>query len=157
MHPSVGTEAEIAAREETRKKMEALRLSRAHLEPYVLALQELKDWGYIVEIPSGPGGDRPSDEGSIKKCDRCSQQFKVKRREEADECIYHYGKPFTTRANGNRIRSVFKGCRLLIQWFLFVYFRREAAVIHMLLPTSRGRRMSTRTACILRVCSRRAP
>lgn len=86
--------------------MDALRLTRAHLEPYVLAVQELKDWGYIVDVPPGPGGDRPSEEGAVKKCDRCGQQFKVKRREEADECVFHYGRPYTVKANGKYISTL---------------------------------------------------
>ncbi|KIP10709.1 hypothetical protein PHLGIDRAFT_11157 [Phlebiopsis gigantea 11061_1 CR5-6] len=84
-HPSVGTEGQIAKREEDRKKLQALKITVEQLEPYALTQDEMKQWGYIVDIPAGPGGDRPSEEGSIMKCERCNQQFKVKRREEADE------------------------------------------------------------------------
>ncbi|KAL4241936.1 REXO1/REXO3 family protein [Abortiporus biennis] len=103
-HPSVGTQSEVIAKEEDRKKMESLRLTSSHLEAYVLSMDQMKTWGYIVEIPEGVGGDRPSEEGSIKKCERCKQPFKVKRREEADECIYHWGKAFSRTENGERRR-----------------------------------------------------
>lgn len=99
-HPSVGTESDIATREEARKKIDALRLTASHLEHHVLSVDDMKKWGYIVEIPSGVGGDRPSEEGSVKTCERCGQPFKVKRRDEADQCLYHWGKPFSTKANG---------------------------------------------------------
>lgn len=63
-------------------------------------MPELATWGYFVEIPEGAGGDNPSQEGKIAKCERCTQPFLVKRKEEADECIYHWGKPYTTKING---------------------------------------------------------
>ncbi len=100
-HSSVGTEAEIQKREETRKQLESLRLTSSDLEPYVMSMDEMKKWGYIVEIPPGVGGDRPSEEGSIQKCERCNQQFKVKRKEEADECRFHWGRPYTRTSDGS--------------------------------------------------------
>lgn len=99
-HASVGTEAEVQAREEMRKKVAALRLSGAQLEPYVLSLDDLKKWGYIVEVPDGPGGDKPHEEGGVMTCDRCNQKFQVKRQEDADECRFHWGKAFTSKVNG---------------------------------------------------------
>ena len=99
-HASVGTEEEVIAREEMRKKMTALRLTAAQLEPYVLSVDEMKTWGYIVEIPAGPGGDKPHEEGSVMTCERCNQKFLVKRREQADQCRYHWGKPYSSKVNG---------------------------------------------------------
>ncbi|OBZ70194.1 RNA exonuclease 3 [Grifola frondosa] len=49
-HPSVGTEDDVAAREELRTKMESLRLTSSHLEPYILSVDDMKRWGYVVEI-----------------------------------------------------------------------------------------------------------
>ncbi|GBE79712.1 ribonuclease H-like protein [Sparassis latifolia] len=103
-HPSVGTECDVTKREEARKKMEALRLTASQLEPYVLSVDEMRRWGYIVDIPPGSGGERSSEEGSIKTCERCRQQFKVKRAEEADECVFHWGKPYSSKVNGERRR-----------------------------------------------------
>ncbi|KAI0773440.1 Rexo1 protein [Irpex lacteus] len=102
-HPSVGTAGDIAKREEEQKKLQSLNLTVSHLEPYVLSEEEMRAWGYIVEIPEGTGGDKPSEEGSLQKCDRCNQPFQVKRMEEADQCIFHWGKPFTSKANGSRV------------------------------------------------------
>ncbi|KZT12482.1 Rexo1 protein [Laetiporus sulphureus 93-53] len=103
-HPSVGTEGEIAARADTRKKLAALRLTAAQLEPYMLTMEEMRRWGYVVEIPPGPGGTRPSEVGVVKTCERCGQAFKVKPKGEADECVFHWGKALTTKANGEKRR-----------------------------------------------------
>ena len=97
----MGTEADIATRAEEKAKMESLKLSADHLEPYVLTVDDMRIWGYVVEIPEGVGGDRPSEEGSLKKCERCGEPFMVKRREEADECVFHWGRPFLNKANGS--------------------------------------------------------
>ena len=104
-HPSVGTESEVLAREEARKKVAALRLNAKQLEPYLLTMDQMRQWGYIVEIPPGPGGDKPHEEGGIMTCDRCTQKFVVKRQEEADQCRFHWGKAFTSRLNGEHRRS----------------------------------------------------
>jgi RNA exonuclease 1 len=99
-HTSVGTESELLARAESRKTLDSLRLTYEILEPYVLSISDLVTWGYFVQIPEGTGGDNPSQEGKVAKCERCTQPFLVKRQEEADECIYHWGKPYTTKING---------------------------------------------------------
>lgn len=99
-HPSVGTEGELAARVEAQKALQSVQITRAKMEPFVLSLDDLKKWGYLTELPDGPGGDVPSLEGKVAKCERCSHPFMVKRMEEADECIYHWGKPYTATVNG---------------------------------------------------------
>ncbi|KAI0650783.1 ribonuclease H-like protein [Trametes meyenii] len=108
-HPSVGTEGEVQARGEMRKKVAALRLTAAQLEPYVLSADDMTRWGYVVAVPPGPGGERPHDEGAVKMCERCAQHFVVKRREDADECRFHWGKPFTSKVNGEK-RRVYTCC-----------------------------------------------
>ncbi|KAI0638158.1 ribonuclease H-like protein [Trametes polyzona] len=108
-HASVGTDSEVLAREEMRKKVAALRLTAAQLEPYVLSLDDMKKWGYVVDVPPGPGGDKPHEEGNVMTCERCNQKFQVKRRELADECRFHWGKPFSSRVNGEK-RRVYTCC-----------------------------------------------
>ena len=99
-HPSVGTEAEIIARAEAQNSLESLHLSRELLEPLVHSVDELKTWGYFLDMPPGPGGDQPSSEGMTAKCDRCAQYFQVKRKETAEKCTYHWGKPYSTQVDG---------------------------------------------------------
>lgn len=98
-HPSVGTENDVITRAEAQKSLESLHLSRDRLDSLVHSVEELKKWGYHVDIPSGPGGEQPSLEGKLAKCDRCTQPFLVKR-EVAETCIYHWGKPYNVRVNG---------------------------------------------------------
>ncbi|KAG5639273.1 hypothetical protein H0H81_004934 [Sphagnurus paluster] len=99
-HTSVGTEGDLSARAEARKSIQALRLTRNHLESFVMSKEDMLRWGYFVDIPEGPGGIEPSLEGKVAKCERCAQPFLVKRKEVADNCIHHWGKPFTTKVNG---------------------------------------------------------
>ncbi|EKM59227.1 uncharacterized protein PHACADRAFT_113612 [Phanerochaete carnosa HHB-10118-sp] len=100
-HPSVGTEEEVAKRAEERKKLQSLKIMPSNLDPYILSPEQMRTWDYVVEIPPGPGGERPSEEGAVMKCERCGQPFKVKRMEEADECVFHWGKPFSSKTNGS--------------------------------------------------------
>ena len=99
-HDSVGTEEELAARAEARKSLQSLRLTRAHLDPLLHPLAILENAGYVVRVPDEPGSTQPSSEGKTAKCERCSQVFVVKRKNEADMCIHHWGRPRTTRING---------------------------------------------------------
>ncbi|KAJ6539436.1 ribonuclease H-like domain-containing protein [Mycena capillaripes] len=108
-HPSVGTEEEVIARAEALKTRKSLRLTRAHIEHLILSKEDLKLWGFILDIPEGVGGDQPSLENKIAKCDRCGKAFLVKRKEEADCCMYHWGKPITRTASGQRER-VYRCC-----------------------------------------------
>ena len=101
-HPSVGTQAEIAKREADKQKLSSLRLTVAHLETYILSMDSMQKWGYITEVPAGEGGSRPSEEGAVQKCERCNESFMVKRKEEADECLYHWGRKFVNKQNGKR-------------------------------------------------------
>ncbi|KLO08284.1 hypothetical protein SCHPADRAFT_944602 [Schizopora paradoxa] len=103
-HDSVGTEGMRQKRRDEYDRLRALTLTRKHLEQHILSLEEMKLWGYIVEIPEGPGGDRPSDEGKTRDCERCGKVFEVKRKEDAEECVFHWGRPFTSRTNGERAR-----------------------------------------------------
>ncbi|KAF7352711.1 Exonuclease domain-containing protein [Mycena venus] len=112
-HPSIGTEEEVIARAEALKSRKSLRLTRAKVEHLIVSKEDLELWGFILDIPDGVGGDQPSLENKIAKCDRCGKPFTVKRKDEADECIYHWGKPITrtrtTSGTGQRER-VFRCC-----------------------------------------------
>jgi len=100
IHDSVGTEDELVTRAEARKSLQSLHLTRAHLEPLLHSPAILEKAGYVVCVPDEPGGIQPSSEGKTTKCERCGQVFVIKRKSEADECIYHWGRPHTARING---------------------------------------------------------
>ncbi|KAJ7047275.1 ribonuclease H-like domain-containing protein [Mycena alexandri] len=103
-HPSVGTEEEVQARAEALKSRKTLRVTRANLEHLILSREDLELWGFLLEIPDGVGGDQPSLENKIAQCDRCSKSFLVKRKDEAEECIYHWGKPVSRTVSGQKVR-----------------------------------------------------
>ncbi|KAL0566277.1 RNA exonuclease 3 [Marasmius crinis-equi] len=103
-HSSVGTDEEIAARTEAQKSLKALRLTRSILEPFILSRPDLEKWGYIVEIPDGPGGHEPSLEGQLAKCERCGEPFMVRHDPDPNECFHHWGRPYGRQVNGKRTR-----------------------------------------------------
>lgn len=144
-HASVGTEADVQAREETLKRVASLRLSASQLDPYVLSMNDLRKWSYIVDVPSDPGGDRPHDEGSIKTCERCTEKFVVKRREEAERCRFHWGKAFSSRMNGKHAIQ----CSAMAHLTATTAHRRKAACIHVLFEDTRRRRLRGWPPCLL--------
>jgi hypothetical protein len=107
-------------------------------------MDDMRNWGYIIDMPDGPGGSKPNLEGYTMKCERCSQPYMVRSTALADECHYHYGKQFSQKVNGENSE------RPLCQRLMFILCRREIAVIYMLLKTNiRGGRMCQRPACLL--------
>ncbi|KAL0949464.1 hypothetical protein HGRIS_009518 [Hohenbuehelia grisea] len=103
-HPSVGTEGDLVHREAARKSIKALSVTRKHLDSHVLSVEDMTKWGYVTSVPEGEGGSEPSIEGKVSKCERCAQPFQVKRKEEAEQCVYHWGRPYTTMNEGKRLR-----------------------------------------------------
>ena len=99
-HPSVGTEDEIAARADAEKSLKSLRLTRTNLGPYIHSIPELEKWGYLTAIPDLPGGDEPSIEGKLAKCERCGDPFMVKSNPNPTECLHHWGRPYGRQVDG---------------------------------------------------------
>lgn len=83
----------------------------------LMSMEQLGTWGFMTDIPPGPGGDQPSLEGKVATCERCGQPFQVKRMKEADECVYHWGKPYSTKINGEQLS--------LLSWIILIGRRRE--------------------------------
>lgn len=98
-HESVGTEANCQARANARKLS---RVEEPHLESALLTREQMATWGYVLDVPEGPGGDKPSAEGDNMTCERCMQRFVVtpigQGKDEA--CSFHWGRPYTTTLNG---------------------------------------------------------
>ena len=99
-HVSVGTERTIKHRKEQLQLLHNLKLNRETMLPYVLSDEMLRKWDYLLSVPDGLGGSQPSEEGKTKICERCRKQFIVKRKEEAEECIFHWGRTYSSRVNG---------------------------------------------------------
>lgn len=108
-HPSVGTEGTLAARATELASLSSFHLRASHLQSVLLTPQQMEDYSYIASIPDGPGGDRPSELGNEVKCERCGEQFVVQSNPGAEECTFHWGKPFTSKVQGVRER-VYRCC-----------------------------------------------
>lgn len=98
-HESVGTEAACQARANARS---LCRVEPHHLEDVLLTREQLQAWGFMVEVPQGRGGDRPSEEGNEMVCERCTQRFVVTRMGQGKDeaCSFHWARPYTTTLNG---------------------------------------------------------
>jgi RNA exonuclease 1 len=101
-HASVGTNAELLAREETKASFAALTLTRAHLAPLVLSADALAAWGYVVAAPPGPGGTHVSEAGKAQRCERCGTHFEVAPADTAQACVHHHGKIRSVQMDGAR-------------------------------------------------------
>ena len=88
--------------------MDSLRLTRDHLLPLLSSEDEMRRWGYIIDVPDGPGGSKPSEVGNTMTCERCAQPYQVKPKDQvSEECVYHYGKQFTQLINGKLLSNYF--------------------------------------------------
>lgn len=70
----------------TVRKAKALTMDRETLLAY----------DYVVDIPEGPGGNIPTEEGGNMKCERCAADYIVHgNMSEAEKtaCVYHWGRP----------------------------------------------------------------
>ncbi|EIW82112.1 ribonuclease H-like protein [Coniophora puteana RWD-64-598 SS2] len=103
-HPSVGTEEEITKRAESKKEIECLKLTASLLQPLLMTSETMKKWGYITDVPDGPGSTSPHAEGEVFTCERCSLSYRVESRPSPSECTHHWGRPFTRSVNGERLR-----------------------------------------------------
>ncbi|KAF5390620.1 hypothetical protein D9757_002712 [Collybiopsis confluens] len=106
-HPSIGTEGDLSARAEAKKSITALHVTAALLAPYIPSLDQLKAWGYIVDVPPGPSHAEPSLLGKPVKCERCGELFVVRMLQEQDpgkeECLHHWGRISSRIANGKNV------------------------------------------------------
>lgn len=70
---------------ETERLKQKLEDDKGRLEPvklrqlgFVHSKETLAKFGYDVEMPIGLGGDQATEEGNVKKCDRCGKEYIVK-------------------------------------------------------------------------------
>ncbi|KAF8743385.1 EXOIII protein, partial [Rhizoctonia solani] len=113
-HPSVGTNGAIDARKAEAEAAKNSTLKRSQLQSALLSREQLTQWGYLVQVPEGPGGTRVSDEGRQATCERCQALFVVhapqseEERHSFERCAYHWGKPYVNRSGG--IREMIHRC-----------------------------------------------
>ena len=110
-------------------------------------------WGYVVDIPEGPGGDKPSEEGGVMKCERCKQPKQVRRMEEAEECLYHWGRLLTKKVSGMGQQRKWSDRTTTDT----AYHRRESKTVHVLFGPIHFRRwLRSRSTRLLRIRSCRS-
>ncbi|GAA5891701.1 hypothetical protein JCM6882_006172 [Rhodosporidiobolus microsporus] len=83
------------------------RLTRERVGRWVHDRETLGRFGYPVEVPEGEGGDRVTEEGNVRECDRCKKEYVVKGALGEDElhaCSYHFGRMVTEKIAGTRQR-----------------------------------------------------
>ncbi|KAJ1309204.1 hypothetical protein OPQ81_004873 [Rhizoctonia solani] len=108
-HPSVGTNGTIEARKAEAEAAKNSTVKRAQLQSALLTRDQLTQWGYLAEVPEGPGGTRVSDEGRQTTCERCQSLFVVRapqseeeRKEMSERCTYHWGRTYVNKTGGVR-------------------------------------------------------
>ncbi|KAL8281117.1 hypothetical protein RQP46_006475 [Phenoliferia psychrophenolica] len=102
-----GTLEDDLEREKARTEEEKGRLTRARIARYVSSKELLAKYDYMVEVPPGPGGDRPTEEGNLRKCERCKEEFTVRReldQVDRQKCHFHYGRMVTEVLGGVKQR-----------------------------------------------------
>ncbi|BGP16917.1 hypothetical protein JCM10213_007362 [Rhodosporidiobolus nylandii] len=102
-----GTLEDEAARLAASAEEEKGRLTRARVGKFVHGREALRQFGYVLEVPEGPGGDRVTEEGNMRHCDRCNKEFVVKGEldeEDRQACSFHHGRMVTQKIAGVRQR-----------------------------------------------------
>ncbi|SCV71928.1 BQ2448_4622 [Microbotryum intermedium] len=98
-----GTLEDDLARQKAREEEYKGRLTRERVEKFTHDVETLRKFDYVVEVPQGVGGDRPTEEGNLRRCDRCGTEFKVSNElteAERTACSYHFGKMITEKHRG---------------------------------------------------------
>ncbi|GAA5893502.1 hypothetical protein JCM8208_000817 [Rhodotorula glutinis] len=102
-----GTLEDEAVRLAKAAEEEKGRLTARRVAKFVHPVETLRRFDYPVELPPGPGGDRPSEEGNVRKCDRCTAEFTVRGDLDSDgrqACQYHFGRMVTEKIGGQKQR-----------------------------------------------------
>ncbi|GAA6062967.1 hypothetical protein JCM10212_005726 [Sporobolomyces blumeae] len=102
-----GTIEQDAERQAQRARDEEGRLTRARTEGFVHDRATLERFGYMLDVPEGPGGDQITEQGKVRNCDRCKKEFVVQAElspADKEACAYHFGKMITEKIAGTRQR-----------------------------------------------------
>jgi RNA exonuclease 1 len=73
-----GTLEDDAERAKKLEEEEKGKLTMERVEKFVSTKEVLEKFDYVVEVPAGRGGAAPTEEGNVRKCDRCGTEFVVK-------------------------------------------------------------------------------
>ena len=74
-----GTLEDDLDREKRRTEAEKGKLTRTRITRYVSSKELLAKYDYMLQVPDGEGGDQPTEEGNLRKCERCKEEWTVRR------------------------------------------------------------------------------
>ncbi len=98
-----GTLEQDNARKARIEEEEKSRLTAERVERYLASRKDLQTYGYVVEVPEGEGGEQETEEGNVRKCERCGVDYLVHADlSEADKvvCSYHFGRQIMEKIKG---------------------------------------------------------
>ncbi|KAG8899811.1 RNA exonuclease 3 [Tulasnella sp. 403] len=141
-HTSVGTESEVHARAAAAKEYPSLKLTPADLDAAILSSDQLTTWGFMTEVPEawGQGGGAPNHVGKKAQCERCDNEFVVRADPVANECQFHWGRPWARKVEGKRKKFYtccqeecpHEGCTRGVH----VFYETDAEALHYRYPFS---------------------
>lgn len=73
-----GTLEEEAIRLKAAEEFEKGRLTTERVRKFVSKKEILENYDYMIEVPPGRGGEEPTEEGNVRKCDRCGTEWGVR-------------------------------------------------------------------------------
>ena len=84
-----GTLEDDARKAKERAEKAKGKLTPSRLLKYIADKEKLAKYDYVIEIPGGPGGDEPTEEGNKRTCSRCAREYVVKAELE-EVCPYSF-------------------------------------------------------------------
>lgn len=72
-----GTLEDDASRLAVLAEKEKGRLTRKRVEGFLPSVDVLRQFDYVTQVPDGVGGDKVSEDGNTRKCERCKREFVV--------------------------------------------------------------------------------
>ena len=73
-----GTLEDDIERAQKAEEDERSRLTPERILQFVSSRDTLQLYDYVVDIPDGLGGSAPTEEGNLRKCDRCGKDWRVR-------------------------------------------------------------------------------
>lgn len=108
-HPSLGIQSKYLAAQAVLLAEQSSPFKPEIVARFVLSPEDLVKWTYLVEIPAGQGGDRPTEEGKERQCNRCDKAFIVPiggisgtSKSEGETCWHHHGRKRWGKDDGIR-------------------------------------------------------
>ncbi|BGP55642.1 RNA exonuclease 3 [Rhodotorula sphaerocarpa] len=135
-----GTLEDDASRLAVLAEKEKGRLTRKRVEGFLPSVDVLRQFDYVTQVPDGVGGDKVSEDGNTRKCERCKREFVVVSNlspADREACQYHFGRMITEKTAGVRQR-VYSCCPSVgaapCQVGPHVFKDEEPSVLHARVP-----------------------